>query len=126
MKSANCISTTGRRPIIAAPMAAPTKPDSANGVSKTRHSPYFWRNHSVIFKAAPLHIFRKNPFDNLKPPAIGADIFAHQKDPLVASHLFVQSLRDCFQVRHLASGLSHSGHIVLLPSCGFTANNCPL
>ena len=33
------ISTTGRRPSIAAPIAAPTKPSSAIGVSRTRFGP---------------------------------------------------------------------------------------
>ena len=36
MKSANWNSTTGRRPISAAPQASPVKPDSAMGVSTTR------------------------------------------------------------------------------------------
>ena len=35
MKSANCSSTTGRSPIQAAPIAAPTNPSSAIGVSMT-------------------------------------------------------------------------------------------
>ena len=34
------ISTTGRRPIIAAPTPAPTKPASEIGVSRTRLGPY--------------------------------------------------------------------------------------
>ena len=38
-KSANCSSTTGRSPIQAAPIAAPTNPSSAIGVSSTRSSP---------------------------------------------------------------------------------------
>jgi hypothetical protein len=39
MKSMNMISTIGRRPVIAAPTAAPTKPISAIGVSMTRPGP---------------------------------------------------------------------------------------
>jgi hypothetical protein len=39
MKSRNCISATGRMPIIAAPMAAPMMPASAMGVSITRDAP---------------------------------------------------------------------------------------
>ena len=39
MKSANWSSTTGRSPIQAAPMAAPTNPSSEIGVSITRSSP---------------------------------------------------------------------------------------
>ena len=38
-KSANWSSTTGRSPIQAAPIAAPTNPSSAIGVSRTRSSP---------------------------------------------------------------------------------------
>ena len=38
-KSANWSSTTGRSPIHAAPIAAPTKPSSEIGVSITRSSP---------------------------------------------------------------------------------------
>ena len=36
-KSANCISATGRRPIIAAPVAPPTIAVSESGASITRH-----------------------------------------------------------------------------------------
>jgi hypothetical protein len=39
MKSMNCISATGRIPIIAAPTAAPTIAVSEIGVSMTRCSP---------------------------------------------------------------------------------------
>src|SRR2546428_6397000 len=39
MKSLNWISGTGRRPYIAMPMAAPTMPASASGVSITRSAP---------------------------------------------------------------------------------------
>src|SRR5215469_16653390 len=39
MKSANWISATGIRPFRAAPMATPTMPDSARGVSSTLASP---------------------------------------------------------------------------------------
>ena len=39
MKSANWISAIGISPLSAAPMATPTMPDSASGVSSTRASP---------------------------------------------------------------------------------------
>src|ERR1700675_1883570 len=39
MKSPNMISTTGRRPVIAAPTASPVKPASEIGVSTTRSVP---------------------------------------------------------------------------------------
>ena len=42
------ISTTGRRPIIAAPMAAPTNPSSAIGVSRTRLGPNSASRPAVI------------------------------------------------------------------------------
>ena len=53
MKSANWYSTTGRRPLSAAPAARPVKPDSAIGVSTTRRSPNFSRKPLVTLKAPP-------------------------------------------------------------------------
>ncbi len=47
MKLTVMISTTGRRPIIAAPMPAPTKPSSEIGVSRTRFGPYFFQSPAV-------------------------------------------------------------------------------
>ena len=43
MKLMVMISTTGRRPSMAAPTPAPTKPSSAIGVSRTRRGPYLAR-----------------------------------------------------------------------------------
>ena len=42
------ISTTGRSPSIAAPIAAPTKPSSAIGVSRTRSGPNSVSSPAVI------------------------------------------------------------------------------
>src|SRR5699024_9572204 len=53
MYSANCISATGRFPIIAAPMPVPTILDSAKGVSNTRAMPYFSCNPNVTPKTPP-------------------------------------------------------------------------
>ena len=53
MKSMNCISATGRIPIIAAPTAAPTMAVSAIGVSITRSSPNSPMSPSVTLKAPP-------------------------------------------------------------------------
>src|SRR5436190_353340 len=53
MKSMNWNSTTGRIPTYAAPIAAPTKPSSASGVSRTRSGPNFSRNPSVTRNAPP-------------------------------------------------------------------------
>jgi hypothetical protein len=47
MKLIVMISTTGRRPIMAAPMPAPTKPSSEIGVSRTRMGPYFSQRPAV-------------------------------------------------------------------------------
>ena len=47
MKLMVMISTTGRRPIMAAPMPAPTKPSSEIGVSRTRSGPYFFQSPAV-------------------------------------------------------------------------------
>src|SRR5690242_12480111 len=53
MKSANCISATGRMPIIAAPVQAPTMAVSASGASSTRHSPNSAWKPWVTLKAPP-------------------------------------------------------------------------
>src|SRR3954452_24907858 len=53
MKSANWISATGRSPWSAIPIATPTMPDSARGVSITRRSPNSCRNPSVMRKTPP-------------------------------------------------------------------------
>ena len=42
------ISMTGRRPSMAAPIAAPAKPSSAIGVSRTRFSPNSLSRPAVI------------------------------------------------------------------------------
>ncbi len=53
MKSMNCISATGRMPIMAAPTAAPTMADSAIGVSMTRSAPNSSSRPSVTLNAPP-------------------------------------------------------------------------
>src|SRR5437763_8983511 len=53
MKSANCISQTGRRPTTAAPIAQPMIADSASGVSITRSGPNSSMNLSVTLNAPP-------------------------------------------------------------------------
>ncbi len=53
MKSMNCISATGRIPIMAAPMAAPTMADSEMGVSTTRSPPKASSIPRVTLKAPP-------------------------------------------------------------------------
>ena len=53
MKSANCISATGRIPISAAPMAVPTMADSEIGVSMIRHSPNRSNIPAVTLNAPP-------------------------------------------------------------------------
>src|SRR6266852_369668 len=54
MKSANWISAIGMRPLSAAPIAMPTMPDSARGISRTRASPNFAYSPSVAPKTPPL------------------------------------------------------------------------
>ena len=70
-KSMNCISATGRMPMYAAPMAAPTIAASEMGVSMTRAAP----------KRAD------QPLGDLERAAVGADVLAEQEHPLVAGHL---------------------------------------
>src|SRR4051794_30248727 len=53
MKSANCISATGRIPIMAAPVQAPTIAVSASGASSTRHSPNSAWKPCVTLNAPP-------------------------------------------------------------------------
>ena len=52
-KSMNCISTTGRMPMWAAPAAAPTIATSEIGESITRRSPNRAMRPSVTLKAPP-------------------------------------------------------------------------
>ena len=53
MKSANCISATGRSPISAAPVAPPTIAVSESGVSITRHAPNSSWKPAVTLNAPP-------------------------------------------------------------------------
>ncbi len=52
-KSPNMISTTGRRPEIAAPKAAPARASSEIGVSNTRSRPYFSYSPGVTANTPP-------------------------------------------------------------------------
>ena len=52
-KSANCISATGRMPMIAAPVAPATIAVSESGVSMTRHAPNSSWKPSVTLNAPP-------------------------------------------------------------------------
>ena len=74
MKSMNCISATGRMPIIAAPIAAPTIAVSEIGVSMTRSA------------AERL----EQTLGRLEGAAVDADVFADDEDPLVALHLLAR------------------------------------
>jgi hypothetical protein len=56
MKLAIVMSTIGRNPVIAAPTAAPTKPFSDNGTSRTRLSP----NSSTKPEAVPNRLRRRS------------------------------------------------------------------
>ena len=87
----NCISATGRRPMCAAPAAAPTIAASAIGVSMTRCSPKLGQE----------------PLGHLEGAAVHADVLAEEEDALVALHLFPQGLADGLEVgdlSHRASG----------------------
>ena len=70
-KSANCISATGRMPIIAAPVAPPTIAVSESGASSTRHG-------AELLLEAERHLERA---------AVDADVLADHEDALVAAHL---------------------------------------
>src|SRR5271165_572503 len=53
MKSPNMMSTTGRKPVIAAPTATPVKPASEIGVSTTRFAPNSSTNPERTLKGVP-------------------------------------------------------------------------
>jgi len=53
MKSANCISATGRMPMIAAPVQPPMIALSASGASMTRHGPNSSWKPRVTLNAPP-------------------------------------------------------------------------
>ena len=72
------MSTTGRRPVIAAPTPRPVKPGSEIGVSMMRSLP----NSST------------SPFSTLNGGARLGDVLAEQDDPRVAAHLFGERLAD--------------------------------
>ncbi len=78
----NCISATGRMPIRAAPMAAPTMADSEIGVSITRIGP---KRSSI-------------PFGNLEGAAVDADILAEDEDAVVLLHFFPDAIPDGVEV----------------------------
>ena len=83
MKSMNCISATGRRPIIAAPIAAPTIADSRD------------RRVDDALRAEPLEQAGGDP----KRAAVDADVLAQDEDPLVALHLLPERVVDRLDVR---------------------------
>ncbi len=78
MKSANCISATGRMPMIAAPVQPPTIAVSESGASITRHGPNSSWKPSVTLKA----------------PAVDPDVLADHEDALVALHLLAETVGD--------------------------------
>ena len=82
MKSANCISATGRMPISEAPVQAPTMAVSASGASSTRHGPNSaWK-----------------PCGDLEGAAVDADVLADHEHALVAAHLLAEAVRDRLQI----------------------------
>ena len=70
------ISTIGRIPPRAAPMPAPTNPDSDSGVSRIRSGPELLQQPQADREAA----------------AVAADVLAHQEDPVVAPHRLAHRL----------------------------------
>ena len=82
MKSMNCISATGRMPMYAAPIAAPTMAVSEIGVSMTRASPK--RSMQAL--------------GDLERAAVGADVLAEQEHALVARHLLEERLADRLEI----------------------------
>ena len=85
-KSANWISTIGRSPIQAAPIAAPTKPSSEMGVSISRS-----RAELV-----------EQPLRHAECAAEMADVLAEEEDALVVPQRVGQRLPDRLEVGDLA------------------------
>jgi hypothetical protein len=97
-KSANWSATIGRSPIHAAPMAAPTKPSSEIGVSRTRSLPNLSSSPAVAPNA----------------PAEGADLLAHQEHALVLPQRVGERAPDRLEGGDLPlSALRHAGGLQL-------------
>src|SRR5207247_9141558 len=94
MKSMNMSSATGRRPVSAAPTAAPSKPISLIGVSRTRSGPKRFRRPRVA-RMIPLHAssipwsFRPPPPATSSPRTItsGSDSMARWSPSLMANSM---------------------------------------
>ena len=74
------MSTTGRRPVIAAPTAIPVKPASEIGVSSTRSGAEFI----------------DQPGEHLEYGARFRNVFAANEDARIAPHLFRERFADRF------------------------------
>src|SRR5512143_1875074 len=74
MKSENSISATGRRPLIAIPIAIPTIPSSFSGVSITRSGPNRWSNPSVARNTPPPRPISspRTPTDGSRAPSVAS------------------------------------------------------
>ena len=72
------ISTIGRMPPSAAPIPAPTKPDSDSGVSRIRVL-------AELLEQAQAHA---------EAAAVAADVLAHEEHPVVAAHGLADRLAD--------------------------------
>jgi hypothetical protein len=112
----NCISTTGRIPMWAAPAAAPVKPASLMGVSMTRLSPKCARKPSVTLNAPPYA-----PMSSPRRKTAGSRSISSHSASRIASSIVTglpsSVLRTC-------SGRSFGSVSLLLPlpaqaSCGF-------
>ena len=77
-KSENCSSTTGRRPVSAAPIAQPTKPLSVSGVSRIR--------------SAPKRLVQ--PLGRAEEAADAADVLADHDHVVVGGQLELERLAD--------------------------------
>ena len=94
-KSENMISAIGRKPVIAAPMAAPSIACSEIGQSRTRFGPNFSSKPAVA----------------LNTPPAARHVFAQENDVLVARHFLRDAGRDGVaigQFRHAAPPSAHT------------------
>src|ERR1041384_5809724 len=95
MKSMNCISTTGRMPMCAAPAAAPTMPISEIGESINRRSP----NLST------------SPSATLNAPAHGSDFVDRRVDPPLLAELLQQPVGDLERAAVPPNVLADAEHV---------------
>src|SRR2546425_643846 len=94
VKAANCPPPPGPHPIRARPEAPPHNPAPGRGGTQP----------------PPLAVLLLEPLRDPEGSAVRADVLAHQKDPFVAGHFFIERLRDRLEVGDFPSRCRGCGH----------------